>query len=97
MKFLFEVKNQQNHHKNLLTAVKMWRFNYVPWTIDYADKCVQNEMALDEGALRAQIAELDQKIAFYEADIERSEEQSVELLADVQTLAMRYGFSCCSI
>lgn len=75
----------------------MWRFNYVPWTIDYADKCVQNEMALDEGALRAQIAELDQKIAFYEADIERSEEQSVELLADVQTLAMRYESSCCSI
>lgn len=65
--------------------------------IEYIEKGEENEMPLDEGALRAKIDELDRKIAFYEADIERSDEQSVELLADVATLADRYEFSCCSI
>lgn len=76
------------------SVAKMLGFNFEPSMIEYAKKSVPNLMALDEATLRAYIADLDGKIAFYEEDIKQSDAETAELLADVEKLAAGYDSNC---
>lgn len=64
----------------------MMSVNFEPSVVENAEKGEQNEIALDEHTLRAQIAALDAKIEFYEGDIEKCGKESAEMLAEVQVL-----------
>lgn len=67
-------------------------FNFEPSLVEHGKKGELNEISLDENTLRAQIAAVDEHIAFYEADIKQSDAENAEIEADAVKLVARYDF-----
>lgn len=71
----------------------MMRLNFDTSMAENTKGGKQNEIALNVDALRALIADLDTKIAYYEADIRQSDAETAAMTVEAQALAAEYDSS----
>lgn len=67
--------------------------NFEPSLVKEVVGGVRDEMVLDVNELRIQIAAVDQKIAFYVADIKKSDMEMDKVVAETEAKVAQYVFS----
>lgn len=72
-----------------ITKTKRMFFDLISTVMEY-DILVQPELNQEMDSLRAQIASVDEKIAFHKAEIEKNVAESIELSAEIQEVSAQY-------